>query len=101
MPMATIPTLVLAVLMSPTPPIELPPRIRVARVGPVSVEIFEGHVRDETGLRGQIDRWAKKLPSGALGWLGATGGIADDGTAILVARVPPSLRSWTTSKKRN
>lgn len=50
------------------------------------VEIFEGHVRDAAGLRTQIDRWAKILPSGALGWLGATGGIADDGTAILVAR---------------
>lgn len=35
------------------------------------VEILEGHLRDEAGLRAQIERWAKKLAAGSLGWLGA------------------------------
>ncbi|WP_331767590.1 hypothetical protein [Embleya sp. NBC_00896] len=37
-------------------------------------------------MRGAIERWQRELAPGAAGWLGATGGVADDGTFVGVVR---------------
>jgi len=37
-------------------------------------------------LRRQLERWRSDVKPGAVGFLGSTGGIADDGTAIVFAR---------------
>jgi hypothetical protein len=50
------------------------------------VQVMQGRVRDEEGLRKQIDRWLSDLMPGAGGWLGMTGGIASDGEFIGVVR---------------
>jgi hypothetical protein len=50
------------------------------------VQIIEGTAADPEGLRRQMDRWIAELQPGATGYLGSTGGIADDGRAVLVAR---------------
>jgi hypothetical protein len=50
------------------------------------VQVIEGRVRDKDGLLTQVDRWMKELAPGSIGWLGATGGIAEDGTFIMIAR---------------
>ena len=50
------------------------------------VQIIEGSVADADGLRRQMDQWAAELRPGATGYLGSTGGITDDGRAILFAR---------------
>jgi hypothetical protein len=50
------------------------------------VQVIQGKTRDADGLRRQFDRWQQDLGSGAKGYLGTTGGVADDGTAIVLAR---------------
>jgi hypothetical protein len=50
------------------------------------VQIIKGHTRDVDGLRRQLERWRTDLKPGAIGFLGSTVGIADDGTLIALAR---------------
>ena len=50
------------------------------------VQIIEGRVSDADGLRRQLDRWQAEVRPGAEGFLGSTGGLTDDGRAIVVAR---------------
>jgi hypothetical protein len=50
------------------------------------VQVIQGKTRDADALRRQFDRWQRDLGSGAKGYLGTTGGVADDGTAIVLAR---------------
>jgi len=50
------------------------------------IQVIQGKTRDADGLRRQFDRWQQDLGSGAKGYLGTTGGVADDGTAIVLAR---------------
>jgi hypothetical protein len=50
------------------------------------VQIIEGRVADPDGLRRQMDTWMSELRPGATGFLGSTGGVTDDGHAILFAR---------------
>src|SRR5512134_1758692 len=41
---------------------------------------------DAAGLRRQLDRWHDEIAPGATGYLGTTAGVAEDGTAIVLAR---------------
>lgn len=50
------------------------------------IQVIEGRTSDSEGLRRQYDRWYEELRPGATGFLGSTGGVADDGTAIVLAR---------------
>ena len=50
------------------------------------VQVIKGHTTDPAGLRRQLDRWRDEVRPGATGFLGGTSGIADDGTAIVLAR---------------
>jgi hypothetical protein len=50
------------------------------------VQIISGRTSDAEGLRAAVDRWTEELAPGAVGWLGSTGGVTDDGRAVLVAR---------------
>ena len=50
------------------------------------IQVIQGKVNDAEGFRRQFERWGEELRPGAQGYLGATGGITDDGTAILLAR---------------
>ena len=50
------------------------------------VQVIKGHTSDPAGLRQQMDTWRRDLKPGAVGFEGTTGGIADDGTVILLAR---------------
>ena len=50
------------------------------------VQIIQGKVKDEAGLRKQQDRWNEEIRPGAQGFLGATSGVAKDGTWITLAR---------------
>lgn len=50
------------------------------------VQVIEGKAKDAAGLRAAMDEWQAKLASGAKGWLGGTGGVADDGTFFVAAR---------------
>jgi hypothetical protein len=50
------------------------------------MQVIRGHTNDPQGLKGKMDEWKERLMPGAIGYLGSTGGVADDGTAVLVAR---------------
>jgi hypothetical protein len=43
-------------------------------------------VSDAAQLNAALDRWQSDLASGAKGWLGSTGGVTGDGTAIALVR---------------
>lgn len=50
------------------------------------VQVIRGRTKDPSGLRAASDRWQSDLRPGAKGFLGATGGVADDGRAITIVR---------------
>src|SRR5439155_4824424 len=50
------------------------------------VQVIQGHVSDATQVHAQLDRWAEELAPGAVGWLGSTSGVTDDGMLIALAR---------------
>jgi len=50
------------------------------------IQVMQGKVGDAAGLRAAMDRWEKDLQPGAVGWLGTTAGITDDGTFVATVR---------------
>jgi len=50
------------------------------------VQFIEGRCTDEAGVRKQWDRWQEELKPGAIGFLGSTAGITEDGTFFTAAR---------------
>lgn len=64
------------------------------------VQVIEAQTADADCLRRQMDRWMKDLRPGATGFLGSTGGITDDGHAILVARFESRALAMANSDRR-
>ena len=50
------------------------------------VQVIQGRVGDVEGVRSELDRWREELQPGAVGWLGSTAGITDDGRFVVLAR---------------
>jgi hypothetical protein len=50
------------------------------------VQVIRGHVRDTERVRAQFDTWVGELSAGAVGWLGSTAGVTDDGQLVALAR---------------
>jgi len=50
------------------------------------IQVVQGKVRDQTRLQECMDRWQTDLMPGAIGYLGTTAGLTDDGTFIALAR---------------
>jgi hypothetical protein len=50
------------------------------------VQIIRAKAKDPAGVRKMWEKAQQELAPGAIGFLGATGGIADDGTSIAAAR---------------
>src|SRR5438876_9039196 len=50
------------------------------------VQVLRAKAKDQAGLRKMWEKAEQELTPGAIGYLGATGGIADDGTMLVVAR---------------
>jgi hypothetical protein len=50
------------------------------------VQVIQGRTSDAEGLRAAVDRWEQEVAPGAVGWLGSTGGVTEDGRAIAVVR---------------
>jgi hypothetical protein len=50
------------------------------------VQVIQGKVSDAARLRAQLDRWMAEIAPGAVGWLGSTAGVTDDGRSIAVVR---------------
>jgi hypothetical protein len=52
----------------------------------VFVQIIQGKVDDPSAMQAALDGWVSDLAGGAIGWLGSTAGVTDDGTFLTVAR---------------
>jgi len=50
------------------------------------VQVIQGRVTDADRLHMAFDRWEQELADGAIGWLGASEGVTDDGRFIAVVR---------------
>src|ERR1700749_1859935 len=50
------------------------------------VQVIQGHVADAAQVRAQLDRWVEEVAPGAVGWLGSTSGVTDDGRLVALAR---------------
>ena len=50
------------------------------------IQVIQGKTSDADALRAQDDRWTEEVAPGAVGFLGSTSGVTDDGTSIAVVR---------------
>jgi hypothetical protein len=50
------------------------------------VQIVQGRVEDAEQLHSALDQWDREIADGAIGWLGSTEGVTDDGRFIAVVR---------------
>jgi len=50
------------------------------------IQVIQGKVADADRLRTSLDRWMTDLQPGAIGWLGSTGGVTDDGMFVMTVR---------------
>ena len=50
------------------------------------IQVIKARTDDRDGLRRQFDSWKNDVKPGAKGYLGTTGGVADDGTVVMLAR---------------
>ena len=50
------------------------------------VQIIQGRVSDSAALRAQLDKWVAEVAPSAVGWLGSTSGVTEDGRSIAVVR---------------
>jgi hypothetical protein len=63
------------------------------------IQIIQGKTNDKAGLTRQNDRWEQELRPGAKGYLGMTGGVADDGAAIFLARFESEAAANANSQR--
>ena len=49
-------------------------------------QVIQGRTSDAKAFASAMDRWIQELAPGAVGWLGSTGGVTDDGRVIAVVR---------------
>ena len=50
------------------------------------VQVIQGKVSDAAQVRAHLDKWASEVAPGAIGWLGSTGGVTEDGNLIALVR---------------
>lgn len=50
------------------------------------VQVIQGQVADPAAVKDALDEWLRDVAPGAVGWLGSTGGVTDDGRLITLVR---------------
>lgn len=63
------------------------------------VQVIEGKTQDADALRRQYERWVADVKPGAAGFLGSTGGVDDDGRAVIVARFASAEAARANSER--
>jgi hypothetical protein len=63
------------------------------------IQVIQGKVRDEHEIRRLLDRWTAELMPDAVGYLGTTAGIADDGTFVALARFESAQSAQQNSQR--
>jgi len=52
----------------------------------VFVQVIQGQVTDAAEVRAAMEQWVRDLAPGAMGWLGSTTGVTEDGRLVALAR---------------
>jgi hypothetical protein len=63
------------------------------------IQAIIGKVTDAAGLRVASERWNAEVRPGAAGFLGATMGVADDGTSVAVVRFESGAAAAANSER--
>lgn len=63
------------------------------------VQVIEGRPNNVEALRSQLETWRSDLAPGATGWLGATGGVAADGTFVSAVRFESEAAAIANSER--
>lgn len=50
------------------------------------VQVIQGRVNDEAGLKEQFERWRSEVGQGATAWLGVTAGVSGEGEFVALVR---------------
>ena len=50
------------------------------------IQVIQGATADAAGLRQRLDEWIEQIAPDAVGWLGTTAGVTDDGRFVAMAR---------------
>jgi hypothetical protein len=50
------------------------------------IQVIQGHVTDPAAVKDALDTWQHDVAPGAIGWLGSTGGVTEDGRLIALVR---------------
>jgi quinol monooxygenase YgiN len=83
-----------------------------AKGGTMFIQVLQGRVADEAGVRREVERWHGELGADAPGWLGLTAGIGDDRTFVTVLRFEseaaaranqarPQVTAWRAAVKQH
>ena len=63
------------------------------------VQVIQGRIADAEAMRRALDRWAAELAPGAVGWLGSTAGVTDDGRFIALVRFESAQAARRNSER--
>lgn len=63
------------------------------------VQIIQGFVDDPGPVHEAMQTWVRALAPGAVGWLGSTGGVTEDGRFIALARFSSAEAAQTNSDR--
>ena len=63
------------------------------------VQVIQGRIADAEAMRRALDRWAAELAPGAVGWLGSTAGVTDDGRFIALVRFESAQAAQRNSER--
>jgi hypothetical protein len=63
------------------------------------IQVIQGTTNDKAGLARQNERWQADLAPGASGHLGMTGGVAADGTVVMLARFESQAAAKANSER--
>lgn len=63
------------------------------------VQVVQGRVKDAAGLKKHVELWEQNLKPGAIGSLGATGGITEDGELFIAARFESAEAAQANSNR--
>ena len=63
------------------------------------IQVIQGKLKDEQRARMLMDRWTTELAPTAIGWLGGTYGITDDGMLVAVLRFESAREAQRNSAR--
>lgn len=63
------------------------------------VQVLQGRVDDSSKIGAALRRWVDELSDGAIGWLGSTAGVTEDGTFIALSRFESADAARRTTER--